>query len=71
MIVAISLGVGMIPLIAPQFAMHLPHSIHPLIDSGILLASIAAVSLNVVFNGTNRDAEADARASAAASDGVH
>lgn len=71
LIVAISLGVGMIPLIAPQFAMHLPHQIHPLIDSGIQLASIAAVSLNVVFNGTNRNAEADARTSATASDGAH
>ena len=71
LVVAISLGVGMIPLIAPDFKMWMPHAIHPLIDSGILLASISAVALNAVFNGTTRDAEADARASAMASEGGH
>ena len=70
-VVAISLGVGMIPLIAPNFAMWMPHAINPLIDSGILLASIAAVVLNAFFNGTTRDAQADARASALASEGGH
>jgi NCS2 family nucleobase:cation symporter-2 len=71
LIVAISLGVGMIPLIAPDFKMHIPHAIHPLIDSGILLASISAVLLNAVFNGTSAEAEAQARESALASDGAH
>ena len=71
LIVAISLGLGMIPLIAPDFKMHIPHSIHPLIDSGILLASISAVVLNAVFNGSTRDAEAGARTAAMASDGGH
>jgi uric acid transporter len=51
MIVAIAIGVGMIPLIAPNFKQWMPHSIHPLIESGILLASIAAVLLNLFFNG--------------------
>ncbi len=50
-VVAIALGLGMIPLIAPNFKQWLPHGIHPLIDSGILLASIAAVALNAFFNG--------------------
>lgn len=50
-VVAISIGVGMIPLVAPNFKMWLPHAIEPLIDSGILLAAIAAVLLNVIFNG--------------------
>ncbi len=72
LIVAISLGAGMIPLIAPDFKMHLPHAWHPLIESGILLASIWAVALNAVFNGTTRgDAEAEARGVAMASDGGH
>lgn len=52
-IVAISIGIGMIPLVAPDFKMWLPHAIHPLIDSGIILAAIVAVGLNVVFNGTS------------------
>ncbi len=50
-IVAVSLGFGMIPLIAPDFRMWLPHAIHPLIESGILLASLSAVLLNAFFNG--------------------
>jgi uric acid transporter len=52
-IVAVSIGFGMIPLIAPNFKMWLPHSIHTLIDSGILLASLAAVALNAFFNGAS------------------
>jgi xanthine/uracil permease len=50
-IVAVSLGFGMIPLIAPDFKMWLPHAIHPLIESGILLTTISAVLLNLFFNG--------------------
>lgn len=50
-VVAVSLGLGMIPLIAPDFKMWLPHAIHPLIESGILLATISAVILNAFFNG--------------------
>ena len=55
LIVAISLGIGMIPLIAPNFKQWMPHGIHPLIESGILLASISAVLLNLLFNGTRAD----------------
>jgi uracil-xanthine permease len=54
-IVAISIGFGMIPLIAPRYLQWMPHSIHPLIESGILLASISAVLLNLYFNGANGD----------------
>ena len=55
-IVAISIGFGMIPLIAPNFKQWMPHAIHPLIESGILLASISAVVLNLYFNGARGDA---------------
>lgn len=58
LIVAISIGVGMIPLIAPNFKQWMPHGIHPLIESGILLSSIAAVVLNLFFNGAKEDQEA-------------
>jgi NCS2 family nucleobase:cation symporter-2 len=56
-VVAIAIGFGMIPLVAPDFKMWLPHAIHPLIESGILLASIAAVLLNVLFNGAQGRAD--------------
>ena len=59
LVVAITIGVGMIPLIAPNFKQWMPHGMHPLIESGILLSSIAAVALNLFFNGASEeDAEA-------------
>ncbi len=50
-IVAISLGVGMIPLVAPRFFQYMPKALGPLLHSGILLAAIMAVVLNLFFNG--------------------
>lgn len=50
-IVAVSLALGMIPLVAPDFKMWMPHAVHPLIESGILLASVSSVLLNWYFNG--------------------
>jgi len=52
-VVAVSLGFGMIPLVAPSFKQWIWHDLHPLIESGILLASIAAVLLNAFFNGAS------------------
>jgi len=57
-IVAVSIGFGMIPLIAPNFKQWMPHTIHPLIESGILLASLSAVALNFFFNGSEGDSQA-------------
>ena len=62
MIVAVSIGVGMIPLVAPNFRQWMPHAIHPLIESGILLASITAVALNIFFNGASSDTSAAVQA---------
>jgi len=49
-IVAISIGFGMIPLVADKFFSQMPKGLGPLLGSGILLASIAAVLLNLYFN---------------------
>ncbi len=54
-VVAISVGIAMIPLVAPNFKMWLPHAIDPLIESGILLAAISSVALNMIFNGAKID----------------
>jgi NCS2 family nucleobase:cation symporter-2 len=62
-IVAVSIGMGMIPLIAPRYLQWLPHGIHPLIESGILLASMTAVLLNLFFNGGRGDVAASVEAS--------
>jgi NCS2 family nucleobase:cation symporter-2 len=56
-VVAIALGFGMIPELAPAFNIWLPKVIAPLIGSGILLASVAAVILNLVFNGASGNEE--------------
>jgi NCS2 family nucleobase:cation symporter-2 len=45
----------MIPLIAPRYLQWFPHGVHPLIESGILLASLSAVLLNLFFNGARGD----------------
>ncbi len=65
-IVAIAVGFGMIPLVAPNFKQWLPHGIHPLIESGILLASIAAVALNAYFNGASGSTDDVVKAAKAA-----
>jgi uric acid transporter len=52
-IVAVGLGVGMIPLVAERFFDALPKVLGPLLHSGILLASVAAVLLNLFFNGAS------------------
>jgi NCS2 family nucleobase:cation symporter-2 len=50
-VVAISVGFGMIPLVAPNFFRYTPDALHPLLESGILLAAITSVLLNLFFNG--------------------
>jgi uracil-xanthine permease len=66
-IVAVSLGMGMIPLIAPNFRQWIWHDIHPLIESGILLASLTAVALNAFFNGATSSLD-DIKAAASKAD---
>lgn len=57
-IVAISIGAGLIPLVAPRWMQHMARSLAPLLESGILLTSITAVLLNLYFNGARGDAAA-------------
>jgi len=57
-VVAISLGFAMVPLVAPTFFKHLSEVLHPLLESGILLAAMVAVTLNAFFNGL-RGADSD------------
>jgi uracil-xanthine permease len=58
-VVALSIGIGLIPLVAPRWMQQMAHSLHPLLESGILLTAIAAVLLNLFFNGAG-DHTADA-----------
>jgi NCS2 family nucleobase:cation symporter-2 len=65
-IVAISIGFGMIPLVADKFFQALPKGLSPLLQSGILLTSIVAVLLNVYFNGLGPAEQANREAGKAA-----
>lgn len=65
-IVAVSVGFGMIPLVAPNFFRNLPHALHPLLESGILLAAIVAVLLNAFFNGVRSTQAAEREVAQAA-----
>jgi uric acid transporter len=70
-VVAISIGFGMIPLVAPNFFRQLPHALHPLLESGILLAAIVSVALNAFFNGLSSAEAAKSEASAGAQAAEH
>ncbi len=65
-IVAISIGFGLVPLVAPRWTQHMANGLHPLLESGILLTSIAAVLLNIYFNGSQGDTAAAVEAAKAA-----
>jgi NCS2 family nucleobase:cation symporter-2 len=71
-VVAVSVGFGMIPLVAPAFFHNLPHELQPLLESGILLSAVVSVVLNLFFNGLGsvEDARHEAAASAAAAEHV-
>jgi NCS2 family nucleobase:cation symporter-2 len=56
LVVAISIGCGMIPLVAEHFFDHLPKALSPILHSGILLTTIVAVALNAFFT-TRHDAD--------------
>src|SRR5579863_10551777 len=60
LVVAISIGFGLIPIVAPTFFHVFPDTLKPIFGDGIILTSIAAVALNAFFNRTSREqAEAE------------
>ena len=70
-VVAISVGFGTIPLVAPTFFKAMPEALKPLLDSGILLAAIAAVLLNAFFNGAGSAVSARQQAASGAASAEH
>jgi uric acid transporter len=70
-VVAVAIGFGMIPLVAPTFFRQLPHVLQPLLDSGIVLAAAVAVLLNVFFNGIAVEDTARAAITSSAVRGGH
>ncbi|WP_213877594.1 nucleobase:cation symporter-2 family protein [Pseudomonas sp. dw_358] len=50
LLVAVSVGMGLIPVMRPEFFAHLPRWMEPITHSGIAMATLSAVLLNVLFN---------------------
>ncbi len=50
-IVAVSVAVAMIPVVADQFFSKLPHQLNTLFQSSVLIGTLSAVLLNLLFNG--------------------
>ena len=59
LVVAISIGFGVIPLASPNFFHIMPAELRPIFGDGIILTSIAAVLLNAWLNATDREAAHD------------
>ncbi len=57
MVVAVSMGIGMITLAVPNFYHNFPSWAQVILHSGITAGSVAAIVLNVVLNGTEKTAE--------------
>jgi uric acid transporter len=58
-IVAIAVAFGLLTLISPTFFKNLPGALRPILDSGIILTTIAAVALNAYYNGLGSQAAAE------------
>jgi NCS2 family nucleobase:cation symporter-2 len=67
LVVALSVGFGMIPPVAPGVFKALPHALHPLLESGLLLAAIVSVALNAFLDGTGTAEAAKAEVAGKAS----
>lgn len=53
-IVAVTLAVGFIPIVVPNFYAHLPSGAQTVLDSGISTGAVVAVGLNLLFNERRR-----------------
>jgi NCS2 family nucleobase:cation symporter-2 len=57
-IVAVSIAVGMIPLVSPTFFAQAPKWLDAITHSGITLTAACAILLNAFYNGASSDADA-------------
>lgn len=71
LVVAISIGFGLIPIVSPNFFRIFPDALKPIVGDGIILTSLSAVLLNAFFNRTSREqGEADAFLAAQAAEHI-
>jgi NCS2 family nucleobase:cation symporter-2 len=55
LVVAISIGFGLIPIVSPNFFRIFPEAMKPIFGDGIILTSLSAVLLNAFFNPTSSE----------------
>jgi xanthine permease len=67
LVVAGTLGIGLIPVVAPRFYEHFPAAAQTILDSGISTGCLAALVLNLLFN-ARRDRSTGPRSALAESD---
>jgi uric acid transporter len=71
LVIAISIGFGLIPIISPNFFHIFPAVLKPIFGDGIILTSITAVLLNAFFNRTSvEESEAEALTAAQAAEHI-
>ncbi len=63
-VIAISIAIGLLPVVSPKFFSKLPQSMGPILESPILLTAICAIVLNLFFNGLS-DGQAERKELAA------
>jgi NCS2 family nucleobase:cation symporter-2 len=67
LVVAVSIGFGVIPIVSPNFFRIMPPELKPIFGDPIIMTSLAAVALNAFFNRTtNEQAQQDAMLAAQA-----
>jgi NCS2 family nucleobase:cation symporter-2 len=59
LVIAISIGFGLIPIVSPNFFHIMPAELKPIFGDGIILTSITAVVLNAYFNKTSTEQAAE------------
>ena len=65
-IVAIALGFGLIPTVAPDFFRNFYGPLKPVLGSGIILTTLVAVALNAYYNGVGSEETAEQQLAEAA-----
>ncbi|MCJ2068910.1 purine permease [Methylobacterium sp. J-030] len=59
LIIAVSLGLGLIPIVQPAFFRAVPDTLQPIVKDPILLTAIAAIALNALLGSTGTAARSD------------
>lgn len=59
LIIAVSLGLGLIPIVQPAFFRAVPDALQPIVKDPILLTAIAAIALNALLGSTKMAAQSE------------